>query len=123
MGQNRWGRFVKIFFRGEIWLVDFEPARENEVNKTRPAIIITNNTANQFGTTLMVIPLTSNTNKIFPFQVLLPAEETGLDYDSKAQVEQMRAVGIARMQERLGKVDEVVLGQLENRIKLHLGFG
>jgi len=103
-------------------LVDFEPSRENEVNKSRPAIIITNNTANQFGTTLMVIPLTSNTNKVFPFQVLLEAEETGLDYESKAQIEQMRAVGIGRMQRRLGQVDGAILQQLEARIKLHLGF-
>lgn len=111
-----------IYLRGEIFLVNFEPSVANEVNKTRPAIVVTNNTANQFNTTLMVIPLSSNTERVYPFQLFLAAEDTRLDHDSKAQVEQMRAVSKSRFGERLGKVQDGLMGALDSRIKLHLGL-
>ncbi|MEA5120011.1 MAG: type II toxin-antitoxin system PemK/MazF family toxin [Propionibacterium sp.] len=47
-----------------------------------------------------VVPVTSNTTRVFPFQVLLPAAETGIHVDSKAQAEQVRSVSV----ERLGRV-------------------
>lgn len=113
---------MSIYLRGEIFLVNFEPSMPGEVNKTRPAIIVTNNTANQFNTTLMVVPLSSNLDRIYPFQLLLSAEVTRLDHDSKAQIEQMRAVSKSRFGQRLGRVPDELMLELEQRIKLHLGM-
>jgi mRNA interferase MazF len=113
---------VSNFRRGDIVLVDFDPAKPNEVAKKRPAIVVTNNTANQFGTTLVVVPLSGDSTRVYPFQVLLPAEETGLNDDSKAQVEQVRAVGLARMGKKLGKVPEPLMQQIGQKIKLHLAL-
>ena len=114
---------MSIYLRGEIFLVNFEPWIPGEANKIRPAIIVTNNIANQFNSTLMVVPLSSNVDRIYSFQLLLTAEVTRLDHDSKAQVEQMRAVSKSRFGERLGRVSDELMLELEQRIKLHLGMG
>jgi len=81
--------------RGEIRLVDLEPTRGSEADKRRPAVIVSNDRANATATLLgrgvvTVVPVTSGTGRIFPFQTLLPAEDTGLRVDSKAQAEQVR---------------------------------
>lgn len=52
-----------------------------------------------------VVPMTSNTDRIYPFQLLLPANETGLDVDSKAQAEQVRAVAVERLGEVAGSLE------------------
>jgi len=103
-------------------LVDFEPARAGEANKIRPSILITNNQANLYGTSVMVVPLTSNLTKIYPFQLFLPSEQTGLDADSKAQVELTRSVSKSRLGKQIGSLPQSLLGQLEERLKLHLGL-
>lgn len=108
--------------RGEIFLVDFDPAKPNEVARKRPAIVVSNNVANQHGTTVMVVPLSSDSSRVYPFQLLLPSEETGLKYESKAQVEQMRAVSKVRLGAKLGVVPPELMKQVERRILLHLGI-
>jgi mRNA interferase MazF len=111
-----------IIRRGDIVLVDYEPARANEANKIRPSIIITNNLANANGSNVVVIPLTSNTATVYPFQLYLPSERTGLDQDSKAQVELLRSVSVSRLTERIGGVADDLLSELDERIMLHLGL-
>ncbi len=95
--------------RGEIWQVDLDPARGSEANKKRPAVIVSNDRANAVTTQLRrgvvtVVPVTSNTDKVFPFQVLLPAVATGLQVDSKAQAEQVRSLAAQRLLHRIGRV-------------------
>lgn len=106
--------------RGAIVLVDFEPARQTEANKIRPAVIITNDQANLYGTNVMVVPLTSNVSKIYPFQLLLPSEQVGLEKDSKAQIELTRSVSKSRLGEQVGTLPPTLLVELGKRIKLHL---
>ena len=66
--------------RGDIHLVDLDPARGSEANKRRPAVIVSNDAANATAGRLgrgviTVVPVTSNIDRVFPFQVLLPAAE------------------------------------------------
>ena len=111
--------------RGEIWHVDLDPARGNEANKRRPAVVVSNDRANATATRLgrgvvTVVPVTSNITKIYPFQVLLPAATTGLTVDSKAQVEQIRSVATERLLSRIGRVPTVEMGQIDEALRLHL---
>ncbi len=112
----------RLFRRGDIVLVDYEPARSNEANKIRPSLIITNNLANLNGTNLVVVPLTSNVAMIYPFQVYLPLERTGLDQHSKAQIELLRSVSISRLTKRLGIVPAELMLEVDQKLKLHLGL-
>lgn len=108
--------------RGDIVFTDFSPARENEANYLRPAIIITNNQANAVAPVLTVVPLTSNLERIYPMQLFLPTNRTGLDRDSKAQIELMRHVAISRFKRIIGFVPEDLMVELDTKIKEHLAL-
>lgn len=113
--------------RGEIRLVDLEPARKGEANKLRPGVIVSNDDANVTTSRLRrgvvtVVPVTTNIEKIYPFQVLLPANETGLREDSKAQAEQVRSVAVQRLGARIGVVPVRLMNKLDNALRLHLGL-
>lgn len=113
--------------RGEIWQVDLDPVRGSEANKQRPAVIVSNDRANATATRLgrgvvTVVPVTSNIDKVYPFQVLLSAADTGLAVDSKAQAEQVRSVATQRLLRRLGQVSPAELTNLDNALRLHLAL-
>jgi mRNA interferase MazF len=113
--------------RGEIRLVDLEPVRGAEANKQRPAVIVSNDGANSTAERLgrgvvTVVPVTSNTDRVHPFQVMLPRNETGLAIDSKAQAEQVRAVAVEQIGARIGVVPAALLGQLDEALRLHLAL-
>jgi mRNA interferase MazF len=67
-----------------------------------------------------VVPITSNTDRIFPFQTLLPAAETGLQVDSKAQAEQVRSIAVERLGAVLGRAPAEVMADLDDALRLHL---
>src|SRR6266481_9493429 len=100
--------------RGEIVTVGLDPARGSEASKTRPAVVVSNDAANATATRLgrgvvTVVPVTSNIARIYPFQVLLPAHQTGLPRDSKAQAEQVRSVAVERIGTRMGRLPAAVM--------------
>ena len=113
--------------RGEIRLVDLEPVRGAEANKRRPAVVVSNDGANLAAARLgrgvvTVVPVTSTTDRIYPFQVLLPASDTGLSDDSKARAEQVRAVAVERVGARIGMLPPNLSGALDEALRLHLAL-
>lgn len=111
--------------RGEVRLTDLEPARGSESNKRRPAVIVSNNRANAAasrtgGGVVTVVPVTSNVARVFPFQVLLPADAAGLRVESKAQAEQVRSVAFERIGPVMGHVPADLMGELDEALRLHL---
>ena len=69
-----------------------------------------------------MVPVTSHTERVFPFQVLLPASKTGLQRDSKAQAEQVRSVDVERVGARVGVVPPDLLLLLDEALRLHLAL-
>jgi len=113
--------------RGEIYLVNLDPARSGEANKQRPAVVVSNDGANGSAErsdhgVITVVPVTSNTARIFPFQVLLPADATGLHVDSKAQAEQVRAISIDRIGAVVGEVPHDLMEELDEALRIHLAL-
>jgi mRNA interferase MazF len=113
--------------RGEIRVVDLEPVRGAEASKTRPAVIVSNDGANSTATRLgrgvvTVVPVTSNVERLYPFQVLLTAAATGMQRDSKAQAEQVRSVPVERIGTRITVVPPSVMAQLDEALRLHLAL-
>jgi mRNA interferase MazF len=113
--------------RGEIRLVDLDPARGNEANKLRPAIVVSNDRANAAAArtgrgVVTVVPVTSNASRVYPFQVLIPQAVSGLRVDSKAQAEQVRPVSVDRLGNALGHVPAEVMEQVDAALRLHLAL-
>ena len=113
--------------RGEIRMVDLDPSRGAAANRYRPAVIVSNDGANTTAERLgrgviTVVPVTSNTANIYPFQVLLTADSTGLQRDSKAQAEQVRSVDVERIGALVGTLDGELRGALDEALRLHLAL-
>jgi mRNA interferase MazF len=113
--------------RGDIYWVDLEPVQGSEANKTRPAVVVSNNASNraveQRGRGVVtVVPISSNTARILPFQTLLRAADCGLPSDSKAQAEQVRTVATERLHGRAGAVPAATLAQIDGALRLHLAL-
>jgi mRNA interferase MazF len=113
--------------RGEIRMVDLDPVRGGEAGKRRPVVIVSNDGANATAARLgrgvvTVVPVTSNIDRVYPFQVLLPADECDLDVNSKAQAEQVRSVSIERVTDRIGRVPVSLMLQVDEALRLHLSL-
>jgi len=106
-------------------LVDLEPVRGSEANKRRPAVVVSNDQANATAGRLgrgviTVVPLTSNIDRVFAFQALLPAATSGLRMDSKAQAEQVRSVAVERIGPVLGNIPPQLMRDVDEALRLHL---
>lgn len=113
---------LPLIRRGDILLIDFSPALHGEANYTRPAVVMTNNVANMESPAIIVIPLTGNIERVYPFELLIPVERSGLDRDSKAQPQYIRHVSTARIRKPLSHLPEDLMTQLEQRLKEHLAL-
>lgn len=108
--------------RGEIYLVCLDPTIGSEINKTRPALIISNNINNQAAQTVTVIPLTANIEKVYPFETLLLSQESGLPKDSKAKCNQIRTIDKRRLIKPIGRISTEKIKAIENSLRIHLGM-
>lgn len=113
--------------RGDLHWVDLDPAEGSEANKRRPAIIVSNDGANVTATRLgrgvvTIVPVTSSVDRVYPFQVLIPAGTSGLGRDSKAQAEQVRTVALQRIGARIGTVPAQAMELLDAALRLHLAL-
>ena len=108
--------------RGEIWLVALDPTLGKEISKTRPAIIVSNDKNNEFAGTITVIPVSSNINNIYPFDLLLNKNETGLAKDSKAKCNQIRTIDKSRFIKKIGGLTSELKNKIEKPLLIHLGL-
>jgi mRNA interferase MazF len=113
--------------RGDIVWVDLDPAQGQEAAKRRPAVVVSNDGANRTAGSLgrgvvTVVPVTGNTTRVYPFQVLLPAGSCGLPKASKAQAEQVRSVAVGRIGAVAGRLPPDLVSRLDAALRLHLGL-
>ncbi len=104
--------------RGEVWWVEFDPAVGSEVSKTRPAVIVSNNAANRNLTRVVVLPLTSNTDRQYPGEALV----TIAGKQGKAMADQIMAADKTRLKNQLGTLSKVDMLAVEEAILVHLGM-
>ena len=104
--------------RGEIWWVCFDPALGSEIQKTRPAVIVSNNSANQYLARVVVVPLTSNVSRVYPGECIVDAGPK----KGKAMCDQIQAVDKQRLLNQMGTLNEEDLLSLEGALKLHLAL-
>ncbi len=104
--------------RGEVWWVDFEPAVGSEVRKTRPAVIVSNDASNGAMSRVQVIPVTSNTSKLYVFESRIEVKGT----QGKAMADQIMTADKQRLKKRIGKVSPSEMLGIERAIKIQLGI-
>lgn len=71
---------------------------------------------------MTVVPVTSNVERVYPFQVLLSAAESGLDRDAKAQAEQVRSGAVEGVSNEVGSVPHLLMLAIDDALRLHLAL-
>lgn len=105
---------------GRYFWAKLDPVIGSETAKTRPVLIVSNDVNNQYGATVTVLPVTSSTAKIYPFEVPLDANESGLRNESKVKANQIRTIDKSRLGNKIGQLDSVKMKAVELAILIHL---
>ncbi len=109
--------------RGDIVYADLSPTVGSEINKRRPVLIVSNDASNRAANTVTVLPITSNIAKVFPFEVALSREDSGLPKDSKAQAQQIRTIAKERITgQPTSRLKAEKMGAVDAAIMLHLAL-
>ncbi|MCG3118065.1 MAG: Endoribonuclease EndoA [bacterium] len=102
---------------GDIFLANMDPTIGVEMKKTRPVVIVSNDWINQFSQLVVVVPVTTSTQKVSPSHVLIPAGQGGLNHLSKALTEQIRAMDKLRLVRRIGKLEKEYMAKLHEAMR------
>ena len=109
--------------RGDIVFADLSPAVGSEINQRRPVPIVSNDANNRAASTVTVVPVTSNVNKVYPFEVALAGAESGLPKDSKAQAHQIRTIAKERITgAAVRRLQEEKMRAVDAALRLHLAL-
>ncbi|MBI4734855.1 MAG: type II toxin-antitoxin system PemK/MazF family toxin [candidate division NC10 bacterium] len=108
--------------RGDVILANLDPTIGVEIKKTRPVIVLSNDSINQLSQLAVVVPLTKNVAHLSPSHALIPKGVARLSFASKAVTEQIKAVDKRRLVKRLGSLPPDLLAQVERALKNTLAF-
>jgi mRNA interferase MazF len=107
--------------RGEVWLVNWNPARGSEQAGRRPALVIQNDIGNEKAPTTIVAAISSSV-KLFPMNVQINPPEGGLDHPSIIKTSQILTISKARLEKRLGRLSRDSMDDVDRAIKLSLAL-
>jgi mRNA interferase MazF len=108
--------------RGDIFLVNFDPARGSKQAGFRPAVVVQNDVGNRYSPTTIVIVVTTAAQKDYPFLVPLKAGEGGLKKDSAANAAQVLTVDKNRLVRKLGSLPPEKMRQVNRALAVSLGL-
>ena len=110
--------------RGEIYYADLSPVVGSEQGGVRPVLIVQNDVGNKFSPTIIAAAITSQQDKAkLPTHINLPCGTTGLSKDSVVLLEQVRTLDKKRLKERMGKLDEPSMSQIDRALSISFGLG
>lgn len=105
--------------RGDVYYVCLEGTVGSEVSKTRPCIVISNNTGNKFSRTVIILPISSKNRTILPTHTIL---SSNLEIRGIVQSEQVRTVDKSRLGDVICKLDDIEMRRIEQSLLISLGI-
>ena len=104
--------------RGEVWWVEFDLAAGSEIRKTRPGVIVSNNSANRNLSRVILVPLTGNTDRLYPGE----AHVSVVGKESKAMADQLMTADKVRLTSRIDVLSKADLLAVELAMRVQLGL-
>jgi len=104
--------------RGSVWWVEFDPAVGTEIQKTRPAVIVSNDMANKYLSRVVVIPLTSNISRVYPGEAVVTVN----DNKNKAMTDQIMSADKSRLKNKIAMLSDGDMISIEIAMKQFFDF-
>ena len=109
--------------RGDIYLVEFDPARGHEIQKTRPAVVIQNDIGNKHSPVTIVAAITSKLSPTpYPVEVVVATKANGLTVPSSVQLGQIRSMDKRRLLKRIGALDAATMRKVDDALRISVGL-
>ena len=110
--------------RGDIVIVELDPTQGSEQRGTRPCLVVQNDVGNANAPTTIVVPFTTSfDDQLYPFEVLVPADECALREDSVALCSQIRTISTEhRITENLGSIPGERMDDVDTALEYSLGL-
>jgi len=102
--------------RGDIYCVALDPALGTEIRKTRPAVVISNDSCNRYGSRVVVLPITSNVESLYPGEARVEVRGS----PGRVLGDQIRSIDKKRLRSRVGRLTKEELLKVENAIQITL---
>jgi mRNA interferase MazF len=104
--------------RGDVYWVALDPTVGSEIKKTRPAVVISNNSCNAYGSRVVVLPLTGNVDSLYPGEALVTVKGK----PSRALGDQIRSLDKSRLRSRVETLTQDELAAVEEAVRITLGL-
>ena len=108
--------------RGEIYWVDWAPARGSEQKGKRPALVIQNDIGNRLSSTIIVATCSTKFTKAYPFQVFVEAQDSGLTDDCIIDLAQIITIDKSRLLKKCGKLSKDKMYEVNKALEISLGL-
>ena len=110
--------------RGDIYYADLSPVVGSEQGGVRPVLIVQNDIGNRYSPTVIAAAITSQCDKAkLPTHIEVSSRECGLSKDSIVLLEQIRTIDKKRLKERMGRLDEDAMTQVNRALQVSFGLG
>lgn len=109
--------------RGDIFQVRLDPTEGREIRKTRPAVVVSNDSACRFDSVIQIVPITRLPERnLRPYECAVASGSSGLSKSSRAVANQIRTVARHRLGDRLGRLTADELRNLDRAVAIQLGL-
>lgn len=104
--------------RGDLFWVKLDPSHGTEIRKTRPAVMVSNDSCNKYGARVIVLPITSNVETLYPGEAMVEIQGR----PARVLGDQIRSLDKSRLGSRIGTLNPAELSAVEEAILITLGF-
>ena len=104
--------------RGDVYWVALDPTLGTEIQKTRPAVVVSNDSCNAYGFRVVVLPVTGNVDTIYPGEALVKIRGK----PARALGDQVRSVDKKRLRTRIGRLNQTELHDIDKALRITLSL-
>ena len=104
--------------RGDVFRVTLDPVVGTEIRKTRPGVVISNDSCNEFGSRVVVLPITANVDRLYPGEARIAVRGK----PGRVLGDQIRSIDKSRLRARIGSLTPTEMGAVDEAVRITLGL-